>query len=61
LIESLSNNCIVDQSQVTVINNLFNEVCNGLKIEDFETLIGIPKVEAKSYLRAFNKLATALR
>jgi maltoporin len=61
LIESLSNNCIVDRSQVTLINNLFNEVCTGLKIKDFDNSIGIPKVEAKSYLRAFNKLANVLQ
>jgi hypothetical protein len=61
LIGSLSNNCIVDFAQVTLINNILNEVCNGIKIDDFDGSIGIPKVEAKSYLRAFNKLATALQ
>jgi hypothetical protein len=61
LMGSLSNNCIVDLAQVTLINNLLNEVCNALKIDDFDSSIGIPKVEAKSYLRAFNKLMNQMR
>jgi hypothetical protein len=55
-IASLSNNAIVDLAEVTFINNIFNEICNGIRIDDFDIVIGIPKVEAKSYLRAFNKL-----
>jgi hypothetical protein len=61
LIGSLSNNCIVDLEQVTFINNMLNEVCNGINIKDFDTRIGIPKVEAKSYLRAFNQVMNKLR
>jgi hypothetical protein len=61
LISSLSNNCIVDFAQVTLINNILNEICNGIIIDDFDGSIGIPKVEAKSYLRAFTKLANSLR
>jgi hypothetical protein len=60
LIASLSNNGIVDLAEVTFINNIFNEICNGIRIDDFDTVIGIPKVEAKSYLRAFNKLMNQL-
>ena len=56
LVTSLSNNGIVDLVEVTFINNIFNEICNGIKIDDFDLIIGMPKVEAKSYLRAFNKL-----
>lgn len=56
LITSLSNNCIVDLVEVTFINNIFNEICNGIRIDNFDAAIGIPKVEAKSYLRVFNKL-----
>ena len=36
LIASLSNNCIIDSEQVALINNLLNEVCNGIKIGDFD-------------------------
>ena len=61
LIGSLSNNCIVDLEQVTFINNILNEVCNGINIKNFDTTIGIPKVEAKSYLRAFNQVMNKLR
>ncbi|MCY7368225.1 MAG: hypothetical protein LH474_08735 [Chamaesiphon sp.] len=61
LIASLSNNGIVDLAEVSFINNIFNEVCNGISIRNFEEVIGIPKVEAKSYLRAFNKLINQMR
>jgi hypothetical protein len=60
LIASLTNNGIVDSAEVTFINNIFNEICNAIKIDDFETEIGTSKVEAKSYLRAFNKLMNQL-
>ena len=60
LIASLSSNSIVDLAEVTFINNIFNEICNGIRIDDFDVVIGIPKVEAKSYLRAFNKLQKEL-
>ena len=61
LITSLSNNGIVDLAEVTFINNIFNEICNGIKIDDFDLVIGMPKVEAKSYLRAFNKFMNQMR
>ena len=61
LITSLSNNSIVDLAEVTFVNNIFNEICNGISIDNFDAVIGIPKVEAKSYLRAFNKLMNQLR
>ena len=61
LITSLSNNGIVDLAEVTFINNIFNEICNGIKIDDFDLVVGISKVEAKSYLRAFNKLMNQMR
>jgi hypothetical protein len=61
LLTSLSNNCIVDREQVLFLNNILNEVCNGINIKDFDNTIGIPKVEAKSYLRTFNKLMNQMR
>ena len=61
LIRSLSSNCIVDLEQVTFICQILNEGCNGIRIDNFDTKIGIPKVEAKSYLRAFSKLVDRLR
>ena len=60
LIRSLNSNCIVDLAQVTLINQILNEGCNGISIDDFDIKIGIPKVEAKSYLRTFNKLMNQL-
>ena len=60
LIGWLSSNCIVDTAQVILINQILNEGCNGITIDNFDTKIGIPKVEAKSYLRAFNKLMNQL-
>ena len=60
LIGSLSNNCVVDRVEVTLINQILNEGCNGIRIDDFDTKIGIPKVEAKSYLRIFNRLMNQL-
>ena len=60
LIRSLNSNCIVDTAQVILINQILNEGCNGITIDNFDTKIGIPKVEAKSYLRAFNKLMNQL-
>lgn len=60
LIASLSNNGIVDSAEVTFINNIFNEVCNAIKIDNFDAKVGTSIVEAKSYLRAFNKLMKEL-
>ena len=60
LIRSLNSNCIVDLAQVILISQILNEGCNGIRIDDFDAKIGIPKVEAKSYLRAFNKLMNQL-
>ena len=60
LLTSLSSNCIIDREQAALLSNILNEVCNGIKIEDFDTAIGIPKVEAKSYLRLFSKLTDKL-
>jgi hypothetical protein len=60
LIRSLNSNFIIDLEQVTFIGQILNEGCNGIRIDDFDSKIGIPKVEAKSYLRAFNKLMNQL-
>ncbi len=61
LIASLTNNGVIDLAEVTFINNIFNEICHAIKVNDFETEIGTSKVEAKSYLRTFNKLMNQLR
>ncbi len=60
IISSLSNNGIVDSTEVTFINNIFNEICNGINVENFDVQIGTSKVEAKSYSRAFSKLMQEL-
>jgi hypothetical protein len=60
VVSSLSNNGIVDSGEVTLINNIFNEICNAIKTDNFEAQVGTSIVEAKSYLRAFNKLIKEL-
>ena len=61
LLTSLNNNCIIDREQVVLLNNILNEACNGINIKNFDAIVGIPKVEVKSYLRVFNKLMNQLR
>jgi hypothetical protein len=60
LISSLNNNFIVDSKEVAFIKNILNEICHEIIVEDFDTQIGITKVETKSYLRAFNQLMNKL-
>ncbi|EAZ92372.1 hypothetical protein [Crocosphaera chwakensis] len=42
-------------SEISVLNNLFNEVCYGIKIQDFKKKIGLNKEEAKQYLALVNQ------
>lgn len=60
LISSFNNNFIVDSKEVIFIKNILNEICHEISVEDFDAKIGIPKVETKSYLRAFNQLINKL-
>lgn len=46
--------------EVGLLNNLLNEACNGINIQNFETKIGVAKKEAKNLLdlvhRAINEM-----
>ncbi len=61
IITSLSNNSFVSLKEITIINSILNEVCNGIKIKNFDAKIGVSKSEAESYLIAINKVMNELR
>lgn len=42
-------------SEISVFNNLLNEVCYGIKIQDFKKKIGVSKEETKKYLTLVNQ------
>jgi len=48
---------IVDfsKTEVVILNHLLNEVCNGIKMPEFETKIGIPREQARQLLESINK------
>jgi hypothetical protein len=46
--------------QTMMLNNIFNEACNGVKITNFNEKIGIPKEEAKELLEIINKVMNDL-
>lgn len=57
LIEVKNNRIIIelDQNEQLVINNALNEVCHGVKINGFESRLGMPQEYVKSVLKAFNR------
>jgi hypothetical protein len=61
LITSLKSNHIISLQEISIINGIFNEACNGIKINNFDLKIGISKVEAKMYLTTINKVMNELR
>jgi hypothetical protein len=61
LITSLNSNNIISLQEISIINGIFNEACNGIKINNFDLKIGISKVEAKMYLTTINKVMNELR
>jgi hypothetical protein len=61
LIAQISNFWIVSLAEVTFVNNILNEACHGIVIQDFDAKIGIPESEAKLYLQAVNKVMNTLR
>jgi len=44
----------ISLNQIILLNNLFNEACNGIRIDDFEKKIGISKEEINSALDKVN-------
>jgi hypothetical protein len=61
LITSLSNNFIASLEEVSIINGILNEACNGIRINNFDLKIGISKAETECYLIAINKVMNELR
>ena len=61
LAESLSKMNIISLQEVTIINNILNEACNGIKIDNFDQKIGSSKTEVESYLVIVNKVMNELR
>jgi hypothetical protein len=53
--ESLMNiSCSV--YEITLLNNLLNEVCHGIRLDNFEIKVGIPREEVKQFLFFLNKV-----
>jgi hypothetical protein len=44
-----------------ILNNALNEVCNGIKLSEFNTRMGASPEEVKIILKSINKLIHALR
>lgn len=42
-------------SELTIINNALNEICNGLPLHDFETRVGVPLSEIELLLTLIGK------
>lgn len=47
--------------EIIILNNSLNEVCHGIKINDFDTKIGTSREEAKMLLNSVNDLINELR
>ena len=63
LLEGLPNRKIVTQfsvSEFVTLNNALNEVCNGIKIPDFEVKLGISCEDAKLLLKSVGKMLDGL-
>ncbi|MCC5618313.1 hypothetical protein LC605_25160 [Nostoc sp. CHAB 5836] len=42
--------------EITLLNNLLNEVCFGITLHDFETKVGMPKEQVKQVLDSINQV-----
>ena len=60
LISSLGQSNVFSLNEIRVINNILNEVCNGISIDNFHLKLGISKIEVESYLDAINKVVNQL-
>ncbi len=38
------------EEELLILNNVMNEVCNGLPLRDFETRVGVPLASAERLL-----------
>ena len=50
-----------DERELLLINNAINEICNGIRIDDFETRVGVPLTEAEMVLKTVGKALDASR
>lgn len=58
--ESLMNlSCSLPE--ITLLNNLLNEVCHGIRLDDFEIKVGIPREEVKQFLGFLNKVMNEMK
>jgi hypothetical protein len=58
--KSLINiSCSVDE--ITLLNNLLNEVCYGIKIHDFENKVAMSEKEVKEFLKSVNKTMNEMK
>jgi hypothetical protein len=49
-------------SEITIINNALNEVCNGIQLEgEFDTRMGCSVEDARNLLAQVHNLGTSLR
>jgi hypothetical protein len=63
LIDSLNDKLpvVMSLAEITMINAILNEACNGINIQEFDLKIGISKLEANFYLKIVNKVMNELR
>jgi len=63
LLDGLPNRKIVTQfsiDELVTLNNALNEVCNGIKVLDFEAKLGVSREDAKLLLRSVGKMLDGL-
>lgn len=61
--DGLINRKIVTQfsiDELVTLNNALNEVCNGIKVSDFEVKLGVSRENAKSLLSSVSKMLDGL-
>ncbi len=56
-----NTNIQLSLEQLEILNNTLNEVCNGIKIENFEETIGISREEAKKELKLINSFIKEIK
>ena len=47
-----------NEREMVLINNAINEVCHGIRLEDFEIRVGVPIAEAQSVLKIVSRALT---
>jgi hypothetical protein len=47
---------LISLDEITMINNILNEVCNGIHISDIEDKIGLPREKVKEMLSSINSI-----